>query len=210
MPLIQLQPIHELSAWALWRIDEDLDELGRLELCDQERADLEMIHNGRRRMEWLGARNALHKIIESQMIEKMNIRKDSFGKPFLVDSSHHISIAHSFPYAAAIFNRMNPVGIDLEKIQSKVRKIEGKFLSDDEISSCNGDIVKLTVYWCAKEALYKLYGRKLLIFRENLHIEPFQMSGEGKIIGAISIGDWRQSIGLRYQRLEDYIICYTI
>lgn len=194
----------------MWRIDEDLEELERLQLCEHERVELAQIHNKRRRMEWLGARNALQGIIQNQMSGATNIRKDAYGKPFLMDSTHHISLAHSFPYAAAIFNRLNPAGIDLERIQSKIRKIERKFLSDDEVLSCNGDIAKLTVYWCAKEALYKLYGRKLLVFRENLYIEPFVMQSEGDIKGAISIGGQRQTIPLKYQRFDDYVICYSL
>lgn len=210
MPLIQIHPLNDISAWALWRIDESQEELASLPLCDHERTELSQIHNERRRLEWLGARNALQGIIERQMIEKKSILKDGFGKPFLMDSSHHISIAHSFPYAAAIFNRIYPAGIDLERIQDKILKIGDKFLNRKEAASCNGDPATMTVYWCAKEALYKLYGKKRLVFKENLFVNPFSMQSSGDILGMISIDEERLEVRLHYEKLDNYIVCLTV
>ena len=71
-------------------------------------------------------------------------------------------------------------------------------------------IEKYTLYWSAKEALYKACGISGLIFAEQLHIEPFKFCKEGgEIIGLISHPDSEKKHTLQYRVLNDYMIVYT-
>src|SRR5690606_36591656 len=97
-----------------------------------------------------------------------NISYDENGKPYL-NNGLAFSISHSGIYAAIIINKTG-CGIDIEKISPKVERIKHKFLNDTDlelIDSLDDYPLKiLTMYWCAKEALYKLYGNKKLIFKD--------------------------------------------
>jgi 4'-phosphopantetheinyl transferase len=209
MPLIQITDIDVHASWALWEITETLEELALDRLCEKERAELDQIHNPRKRMEWLASRNALLKIFGNNNIEKKSVLKDGFGKPFLFGAEHQISLAHSFPYAVALFNRLKPAGIDIEKVQDKILKIGTKFLNEKEKEFSGRDCTMMTVVWCAKEALYKLYGRNKLIFKENLFINPFRLDHQGEISGIIEYKDSFSEHFLHYLLMDDYVVCYT-
>jgi 4'-phosphopantetheinyl transferase len=209
MPLIQIKDIDVHASWALWEITETPEELTLHKMCEHEKKELEQIHNSRKRLEWLAARNALQYIFGNNNIEKKSVLKDVFGKPFLFGAEHQISLAHSYPYAVALFNRIKPAGIDIEKVQDKILRIGKKFLNDKEKEIAGADTTKMTIIWCAKEALYKFYGRKKLIFRENMFIAPFELQDEGEITGVIEYEDLSAEIILYYIVLDGYVICYT-
>jgi 4'-phosphopantetheinyl transferase len=209
MPLIQIKDIDGHASWALWKITENLDELSLLKLCDKEKTELELIHNPKKRLEWLAARNALRKIFGDNNIEIKSVLKDGYGKPFLYGAEHQISLAHSFPYAVALFNRTKPAGIDIEKVQEKILKIGKKFLNDQEKEIAGTNLTKMTIIWCAKEALYKLYGRKKITFKENLFIGPFTLQEEGEFKGVIQIEETSIEYHLHYLLLDDFVVCFT-
>ncbi|MCY7411266.1 MAG: 4'-phosphopantetheinyl transferase superfamily protein [Chitinophagales bacterium] len=103
------------------------------------------------------------------------------------------------------------VGIDIEKIDSKIERIKNKFLRDDElqiISTAHATEHKF-VYWCAKESLYKWYGRKQLDFKEHLFIEPFEFAVEGKLRGEIRKNDFSVQLEINYLRIENYMMAFV-
>lgn len=209
MPLIKISAIDDFASWALWEIAGDHDELSAIRLFDQEKFELDEIHHPRKRLEWLAARNALRRLFEANNIPDSGIIKDGFGKPFLQDMVHHISIAHSFPYAVALFNREQPAGIDIERIQEKILKIRNKFLNTAELEAVENDHARMTVIWCAKEALYKLYGEKKLIFRDNLNIKPFELQKEGELTGNIIVDGNIANCRLKYSIIDEFVVCFT-
>src|SRR5690606_19968975 len=84
---------------------------------------------------------------------------DTNGKPHLKDGKY-ISITHSFTFSAVIVSD-HLVGIDIEKQRDKIGVIAHKFM-DYESQYLQKDaedyIRKLTVIWCIKESLYKLFA----------------------------------------------------
>ena len=89
-------------------------------------------------------------------------------------------------------------------------------MSDEELNSLQKENLEeqLTVFWCAKESLYKLYGKKELAFKENLLVEPFQYSGKGIIKGRIKKSAIQKSYSLQYEKLnlgdDNYMLAYII
>ena len=105
---------------------------------------------------------------------------DEFGKPHLKDGKH-ISITHSFTFSGIIVSDDIPVGIDIEKQREKILKIAHKFTPFEEyktIANVDALISKLTIVWGAKESLYKIYGKKKLLFRDHIYIEDFKFANE--------------------------------
>ena len=69
----------------------------------------------------------------------------------------------------------------------------------------------LHVYWCAKEALYKAYGRRQLDFCQHIYVRPFTYRPEGgQIRGAIRKGIIREEYLLRYFIWEGSMVAYAL
>jgi 4'-phosphopantetheinyl transferase len=167
-----------------------------LPLTIPEEEELAMITHPAQRVEWLACRVAIRKLIEEQGALYQGLQKDEFGKPFLIDSSWHISLSHTSGWAAAILHKSRPVGIDIEPIREQFRRVVPRVLSADEIAHAASDPHRLAIYWCAKEALYKLYGKRQLTFREHLHVEPFA-DGAEKLVGYVRLPNHEEQLEIR-------------
>lgn len=162
--------------------------LAGLSLTISEQEDLATISHPVQRIEWLACRVAIRQLVEAQGGRYWGLQKDEFGKPHLIDSTWHISLSHTAGWAAAVLHQSRPVGVDIEPIRDQFRRVVPRVLSDSEIAHAAGDLNRLAVYWCAKEALYKLYGKRQLTFRDHLHIEPFDNHQE-QLIGHVRLPD---------------------
>ena len=205
MPLQQTHSLGKEKCWAIWNVTESATELSyaAMESCPEEIVSLQ------KRLEWLAARALLRSMLDNIGIQYYGIRKNEFGKPFLKEHSHHISLSHSFPYVVAQIDKQQEVGIDLEQPKEKLRTIARRVFSKDEVSDAANDIVKLCIYWCAKESLYKIYGKRNLIFTDHLQVMPFVLSESGRLIGKILLPDIEMICHLRYLIKEDFVIVYT-
>ena len=165
-----------------------------------EQEELATITHPAQRIEWLACRVAIRQLTEEQGATYQGLRKDEFGKPFLIGSSWHISLSHTSGWAAAILHKARPVGIDIEPIREQFRRVVPRVLSADEITHAASDPHRLAIYWCAKEALYKLYGKRQLTFREHLHIDPFADNAE-KLTGHVRLPDHEAQLEIRCFRI---------
>lgn len=173
----------------LHAITEDEPTLqAELPLTALEREDLAGISHPAQRIEWLACRVAIRQLIEEQGMPYQGLQKDGFGKPHLIGLPWHISLSHTGGWAAVVLHRSKPVGIDIEPIREQFKRVVPRVLSESEIIHAAGDPNRLAVYWCAKEALYKLYGKRQLTFREHLHIEPFT-DGAAELTGYVRLPD---------------------
>ena len=146
-----------------------------------------------------------------QLIDKTcQIKYDDKGNPYLKDDTRHISISHSHDKLAIIVNETEATGIDIELIRDKVLKIKHKFLTSSELLDANNDVEKLLIYWAAKETLYKIYGLKEVDFIEHLLVKPFTKHNLGKIIGEISLPNFKEMFELNYQILNNYVLVYAL
>lgn len=171
-----------------------------LALTTSEEEDLNTIHHPAQRIEWLACRAAVRQLAEGQGLAYAGLQKDHFGKPHLVGLPGAISLSHTGGWAAAALHRSRPVGIDIEPIRDQFRRVVPRVLSADEIAHADGDSGRLAVYWCAKEALYKLYGKRNLTFREHLHVEPFA-DGADTLIGHVRLLNHEERLIIRCFRI---------
>jgi len=137
------------------------------------------------------------------------VLRDENGKPCLIDSTAEVSLSHSFPYVAAIIDRSEPVGIDLEQPKDKLRKIAPRFLNDEELQFVGDDIKTICIHWCAKETLYKIYSQRGLPFREGMRIEPFELRDSDLFIGNILVNGSVKRYTLRYIIAADHILTFN-
>jgi 4'-phosphopantetheinyl transferase len=209
--LLFKQPVDLNTTVGIWQIEEDEDFLlAQLNLNADEHARLRQFRNEIKRLQFLASRVLLKSITDQSF---HNIGYNEFGKPFIVNSQKKISISHSYDYVAVIVNGQHETGIDIELIKPKIATIAKKFLSDGELKDVelNKEFEKLYIYWGAKEALYKLYGYRKLLFKEHLMVHPFSYQDTGGNIQAmIDAGEFRKTFSLCYRKIDAYMLVYVL
>jgi phosphopantetheinyl transferase len=192
------------SAWALWKIEEDEASLST------EVKDFEIlpgyITNPIKQKEFLAGRVLIKHLLARRGLEFSGLTKDEFGKPFLKGHRYHVSLSHSYPYVAAVIDMLKPVGIDLEQPKDKLLKIAPRVLSATELRDAGNDIAKHCVYWCAKEALIKIHGKKDLVLAKNLAVEPFSKADKGQLVGNIIVNTHQTAIPLQYFDYGQFVV----
>jgi 4'-phosphopantetheinyl transferase len=210
MPII-LQKSYELTKendihLAVWQITESHDELQAMlpsEILTD--AELASIHHPQKQIEFFCSRLTIKFLANLLGIKYIGIKKDEFGKPYLVGSAWQMSLTHTSNYVATVMHPTQALGMDMEKPSEKLRRIAHKFLSESEVIEANDDIEKLCIYWSAKEALYKLYGKRKVFFQENLYVFPFQ-KGESKVIGRLKINDIDEKYSIFIENIAGYML----
>ena len=210
MAIAYRQRIDDDTEFALWRIEEEATDLySQLQLDQQEKDFVESLSNGKRHLHWLGTRVLLRKMLHTD--EYIDCKVDEHGKPYLVNLPYHISLSHSFDYAAVMISKTHKVGIDIEQIKQKVERIANKFMRKEELKFINGPqkIEQLYVCWCAKEAVYKCNGQKEVSFADNIFLEPFQFEHHGVVSAQLNKKDTTIDYTVGYLQYENYMIGYV-
>lgn len=174
MPLVHSGKIDGNTTLLLWNLTEDESALRDMLGPINNLSELASITHPQKIREWLASRLLIRKLVEEFGIVYEGLHKDEHGKAFLINNGSHISLTHTNDYVAAVLNLDSSVGIDMERKSEKLIRTARKFLSDAEFEHADHDITKLCIYWCAKEALYKLYGKKKISFREDIRIDLFE------------------------------------
>jgi len=193
---------------AVWKMDEELDELliqSSLSAADLARVN-SFTHSARKK-EWICIR-----LLMKTLNQNIPISYLESGKPFLENSTAHISISHTKEFAGLIISGSRVVGIDLERIHPRIEKIAHKFVSDEENKFLNGknDLEKLFVVWGVKEVLFKMYSIGELIFKEHLLVKPFEFSKEGSVSATISKGLFQKNHQLKFKLIDDLLITWCV
>ena len=180
----------------IWKINESLSVLQNMT------KEKSKIKNIIKQKEFYASRILIKNLCKSFNIRYDGIIKNDSGKPYLKNRTENISISHSFPYVTGILNKEKKCGIDIEKIQKKILKINHKFLSESELDKIKNNTKKNTIYWTAKESLYKLKG-EFLSFKNDIKIIELKNSFNiyGKVLS--------KRIPLKVEEIDDYIITYT-
>lgn len=195
----------------LWEISESVEELyASVKLSRKEQEYFSCLKSPTRKQHWLSYRLILPHLVKGH--EGGNIYYDENGKPFLNNGLRHISVSHSGKFSALIASRKNQVGIDIERLHPKIYKVSHKFLNKRELRMVftRHVVASLCVIWAAKEAMFKLYGKRDLEFKENFRIFPFRYQKNGKLYGEITGPDFRKVIQLEYQTIDKYILVYAV
>ncbi len=211
MAIIFCKNISEKSILTLWKIEETISfYLEYLGINEKDLISLSNVSHPTKQLEWLASRTCAKHTMNLFDLAYHGIGKDSFKNPYLINNhTAYISLTHTNEYAAVVISLDEEVGIDLERISDKLSRVAHKFLSTSELEHSENDLVKLCIYWCAKESLYKWYGKKNLSFKENIYIEPFEEK-PSKLRGEIFIeGQLKTEHQLLVIYFDDYVLTVT-
>ncbi|MCU0446415.1 MAG: 4'-phosphopantetheinyl transferase superfamily protein [Microscillaceae bacterium] len=213
MPLLFLKNISPICISAVWAISETQEQLWTI--FPENASDwqyLQEISHPQKQLEFLASRLLVQDMLKHWQSAYYGIRKDDLKRPDLVNYDFKISLSHSHEYATAIIHQQQAVGIDMELIRPQIARIKSKFLNDEELSFAQDDLSKLTLLWAAKEALYKLYGQKQLIFKTDMYVPAFDLQA---INGTTFIQLFpqtpdKQAFELHYEKIGNYWLVYVL
>lgn len=127
-----------------------------------------------------------------------------------VDNEHyHLSITHSYGYAAVLFSKTYAVSLDLERIDLRIERVARKFVNsaeDEMLLAVPNQTLSLTTIWSAKESLYKYYGLKELDFKSHMTVFINNTSGLRGCIHKVNPLFYDICI----EQIEDYLLTYII
>lgn len=201
MPLLLNKQIDDVSAYAVWNIQETFLELPYLS-PEPFPADLNPV----RQAEWIVGRILVKSLCEKFGIEFQGISKHEKGKPYLNGSKAHISISHSFPIAAAMIHLEKPCGIDMERPRDKHEYVKMKYLHESEMEFQN-DLQKLCTIWCAKEVIYKIFGRKFLSLKDEIKVS---FESDRIIKGEILKKGHESTHLINYEWVKEYLLAFGV
>lgn len=207
MPLQKIHWSGPASGWAVWEVTETEEELVTVlppgDQCPED------IRFHLKRIEWSAGRHLLRHLFLEAGLDYQGLLKDPSGKPYAVGSSVQVALSNSFPFIAAQIHPIRPVGIDLEKPRKNLPRVLDRILTPLERKDAGSDPKKMLVYWCAKEAMFKINGKRNLIFSRDLQIAPFVRSGNGTIEGSISTEGQVLPVRLDYWIGSSYTLVTT-
>ena len=208
MPLIHENIWDNQELVSVWKITESEEEL---EEFANNKAPVQLI-SSLKKQQWLASRGLLRKSLDDLFsVKNAQVEKTISGNPFLVDHNMQISISHSAEYAAVRLSANKQVGIDIEKYHKKVMNVKHKFLNEIEKECFDTDDEKMVMQiWCAKECVFKWYGKGEVSFQN--HIQIFKDTSSSFLKANFTKEETPQNILMRQLNLDNEEICllYTL
>lgn len=206
MPIIIEKKYNSNAHLAVWQITESHDELQAMlpsEILTD--AELASISHEQKQIEFFCSRLTIKYLADKLGIRYAGIKKDEYGKPYLTGSEWQFSLTHTAEFVAVVMHENRPLGIDMEQPSEKLSRIAHKYLSEAERTDASNDLDKLCIYWSAKEALYKLYGKRKVIFIDNLLVAPFSKDQQ-VISGRLKINEIDKQYALIVEKIDKYYL----
>ena len=207
MALYKTLTVSPTTKVLIWKIEESTEELKNgISLTEKNTARLDGMKSDIHQKGFLSIRHLLKEV----GLTDADLDYDAYGKPHL-DAGRYISISHSFTFTAIIFSDNLPVGIDVEKQREKILKIAHKFTPFEEyktIANVDALISKLTIVWGAKESLYKIYGKKKLLFLHHIFVDDFKFEDK-KTKGEIRFNGEEASYKIEFLEFEGFTCMFA-
>lgn len=130
-------------------------------------ASASRFQNDRRRREHL----AWRRVVRNELGRGVTIDYNEVGAPIVDSPNTYISVAHGGE-SVAVAIADEPVGVDIESLDRNYARIKSRFMTPAEESLSTMEEWPAVV-WTAKEAIYKLYGKREVDLTEDIHITAF-------------------------------------
>lgn len=178
-------------------IDEFKEKLHLLSPEERNRAD--KFHFDKDRMHYVNSRASLRTLLGRYLNKdprELSFEYTEFGKPYLYENSIQFNVSHSAGEGLFAFTNANSIGIDIEKINSKIEfpKLVKRFFSHNEASL----ILTLPIEerpnaffkcWTRKEAFIKAHGEGL-----SIPLDRFEVSVLQSEVVRLKHVDWKGEI----------------
>ena len=196
-----------IGVWQITETEQELIELSSTPTDEME--EISFIRSESLRKQRLAVRALLNTLFD----EKVYLSHHDNGKPYLENNPTNISITHTEKYVAVILHDEEDCGIDIESMDRDFSAVEKKALSEDEIDDLEQDKrnEQLAIYWCAKEAIFKLLSVYNLNFAEQIEVERFRVRGEGQLEATfIDKDDDEEEFDLEYMTFDRHVLVWVV
>ena len=196
----------EIGVWQITETEEQLKEMSSTPSDEME--EISFIRSESLRKQRLAVRALLNTMFD----EKVYLSHHDNGKPYLENNPVNISITHTEKYVAVILHEEENVGIDIESLDRDFSVVEKKALSEDEIEDLEDEKrnEQLAIYWCAKEAIFKLLSRYNVDFAEQIEVERFRPRGEGELEATFTYKDEEEEFDLEYITFDRHVLVWVV
>jgi len=206
MPLFYQQNINATSKMAIWAIVEPL-AFFESKLQGRVEASKNSMHPVKR-TQHLAARLLLQEMLPEVHINSIEYAAN--GKPYFVNASIHFSVSHCNGFAACVISEEGPVGIDIELIQDRIKKVAPKFLHHSELEKINtlneeAQLKEMSFVWAAKEAMYKMNEKLGLDFSQHLRVEGLTNNTNAIMSGSILSEASALDVQIHYELRENFV-----
>jgi len=191
---------------AVWQITESSGELQSF-FTSEELADpnFQKYSFEKRKVEWLAIRVLLKQMIGSGF----GIYYTEVGKPMIKHPLYnHISISHSRDFAAVYIHQHHSIGIDIESMTRNYASVKRRYLSESELEQVDDNFTLQCIYWCAKEAVFKLVDKEGVDFRKQIHVLAFPPESNKFIVNYIS-DNMEKTLQLQYESFNQHCLVWV-
>ena len=211
MPLYLKKEFEDKTRIGVWQVTETEEELKALSsIPSDEMEEISFIRSESLRRQKLAVRALLDEMFE----DKVYLSHHDNGKPYIENCVTNISITHTEKYVAVILNDNDDVGIDIESLSRDFSSVEKKALSEDEIDDLEDDEKRngqLAIYWCAKEAIYKMLGQYDVNFAEQIEVEKFRPKKDGELEATFEDEDgFEEEFDLEYIIFDNHVLVWVV
>lgn len=133
----------------------------------QDVASASRFQNDKRRREHL----AWRRIVREELGTNVAIDYNAVGAPTVDTPNTYISVSHGADMVAVAIAD-EAVGVDIEALERNFDRVKSRYMSDVE-SALDDNHDWAAMVWCAKEAIYKLYGRREVDLMDDIHITAY-------------------------------------
>ncbi len=207
MPLYKTITPNSQTTVKIWKITESFDDL--MHGLDLKPESLSRVSGMKSEMHQRGFLSVRH-LLRAFGYSDSDLFYDENGKPHLKDGKH-ISITHSFQFSAVIISD-GIIGIDIEKQREKIQVIAHKFI-DYEYNYLDENaedyINKLTIIWCVKESLYKLFATPGLSFKQHCLMIPAS-DNASETVAWIDYEDKKYRYNVQFLEFEGFTCAYAM
>lgn len=196
MPLFKTINVPEglIGVWQLTETASDLVPCFSPE--ELENPDFRKYTHEKRKVEWLATRALLKSLIGPDF----SVSYNPSGKPTIDHLQFKfLSISHSRDFVAIYLHRQYEVGVDIENENRNYAPITNRYLSADELIIAGNNTRLQCLYWCAKEAIFKLVNDEGIEFKDQIHISPFNPELENKFAAKYTTGSMQIDFTLHFQ-----------
>ena len=215
MPLFYQHNINDSTKLAVWKITENEDFF-----LENVPVQKEITHP-HKRVQHLAGRYLLQILEPDFPFHLIEIAESK--KPLLSNGKLHFSISHCGEFAAAIISESNCVGIDVELVSPKIELVKARFLSLPELNlaainsiellALNDEIETLsklhTLFWSAKESIFKWYGKGHLSFKNNMSLNQLFFEKDHGFINANFIKDEKVDLKIEFRFFENLCLAWV-
>jgi len=192
----------------IWKNTESVEELCMLQKpTGDELTSLNATKLKKRKKEFLITRLLISQLVD----EQRKICYDAAGRPLFTHSDDSLSISHSKKYSCVMVHNQTPCGVDIEPIDDRVVKVADRFMSAYEQRYIRTELLAAhcTLIWCAKEAVYKWYGKGGIRFQRDIIIHPFKPEKEGAMYIEFLHNGNKRVFNAHYSVIDAHIIAWV-